>query len=148
MLIGYAENDLETQARLAAFRQGLECLGWTEGRNGRVDYRFAPSGPEEAQRFAKELMNLRPDILVGNSTPATAALLHETRTIPIVFVGVSDPLGSGFVASITRPGGNTTGLTNFEQSLIGKWLELFKEIESRNEGRPVILKTKKAPCQQ
>src|SRR6266481_4702016 len=101
MLIGYAENDPETQARLAAFRQGLEHLGWTEGRNVRVDYRFAPEGPEQAQRFAKELVALQPDILVGNSTPATAALLRETRTIPIVFVGVSDPLGSGFVASIT-----------------------------------------------
>jgi putative ABC transport system substrate-binding protein len=147
MLIGYAENDLETQARLAAFRQGLEYLGWTEGRNVRVDYRFAPSGPEEAQRFAKELMNLRPDILVGNSTPATAALLHETRTIPIVFVGVSDPLGSGFVASITRPGGNTTGFTNFEPSLIGKWLELLKEIAPRIVRAAVIFNPKTAPGQ-
>src|SRR5258705_1754222 len=145
MLIGYAENDLETQARLAAFRQGLECLGWTEGRNGRVDYRFAPSGPEEAQRFAKELMNLRPDILVGNSTPATAALLHETRTIPIVFVGVSDPLGSGFVASIARPGGNATGFTNFEPSLIGKWLEMLKEVAPGIVRAAVIFNPKTAP---
>jgi putative ABC transport system substrate-binding protein len=109
MLIGYAENDPETQARLAAFRQGLEHLGWTEGRNVRIDYRFAPAGPDQAQRFAKELVTSRPDILVGNSTPATAALLQETATIPIVFVGVSDPLGSGFVAGIARPGGSTTG---------------------------------------
>jgi putative ABC transport system substrate-binding protein len=117
MLIGYAENDQETQARLAAFRQELEHLGWTEGRNVRIDYRFAPAGPDQAQRFANELVALRPDILVGNSTHATATLLHETRTIPIVFVGVSDPLGSGFVPSIARPGGNTTGFTNFEPSL-------------------------------
>src|SRR6266446_10096684 len=118
MLIGYSENDPETQARLSAFRQGLEHLGWKEGGSVRIDYRFAPASPDEAQVFAKELVALQPDVLVGNSTPATAALLHETRTIPIVFVGVSDPLGSGFVASITRPGGNTTGFTNFEPSLI------------------------------
>jgi len=124
MLIGYAENDPETQARLLAFRQGLDHLGWKEGSSVVIDYRFAPASPDQAQHFAKELVALRPDVLVGNSTPATAALLRETRTIPIVFVGVSDPLGSGFVASIARPGGNTTGFTNFESSLTGKWLEM------------------------
>src|SRR5207253_4808362 len=93
MLIGYAENDQETQARLAAFRQGLELRGWTEGRNVQIDYRFAPAGPDQAQLYAKDLVALRPDVLVGNSTPASAALLRETRTIPIVFVGVSDPVG-------------------------------------------------------
>jgi putative tryptophan/tyrosine transport system substrate-binding protein len=145
MLIGYAENDSETQARVAAFRQGLEHLGWTEGRNIRVDYRFAPAGPDQAQRFAKELVALGPDILVGNSTPATAALLGETRTIPIVFVGVSDPVGSDFVASIARPGGNTTGFTNFEPSLIGKWLELLKEIAPGIMRAAVIFNPKTAP---
>ena len=145
MLIGYTENDLETQARLAAFRQGLEHLGWTEGRNVRIDYRFAPAGPDQAQRFAKELVALRPDILVGNSTPATAALLHETHTIPIVFVGVSDPLGSGFVASIARPGGNATGFTNFEPSLIGKWLEMLKEVAPGIVRAAVIFNPKTAP---
>ncbi len=115
MLIGYAEKDPETQARLAAFRQSLRALGWTEGGNIRIDYRFSAASPEQARGFAKELVALRPDVLVGNSTPATAALLTETRTIPIVFVGVSDPLGSGFAASIARPGGNTTGFTNFER---------------------------------
>jgi len=145
MLIGYAENDLETQARLAAFRQGLEHLGWSEGRNLRIDTRFAPEGPEQAQRLARELLALQPDVLVGNSTPATAALLHETRTIPIVFVGVSDPLGSGFVASITRPGGSATGFTNFEPSLIGKWLELLKEIAPFILRTAVIFNPKTAP---
>jgi ABC-type uncharacterized transport system substrate-binding protein len=145
MLIGYAENDSETQARLAAFRQGLEHLGWADGRNIHIDYRFAPAGPEQAQRFAKELIALRPDILVGNSTPATAALLNETRTIPIVFVGVSDPVGSGFVASIARPGGSTTGFTNFEPSLIGKWLELLKEIAPGIVRAAVIFNPKTAP---
>src|SRR5208282_5606011 len=126
--IGYAEDDPETQARLAAFRHALETLGWMEGRNILIDYRFAPANPDQAESFAKELVGLRPDALVGNSTPATAALLHETRTIPIVFVGVSDPVGSGFVASVARPGGNSTGFTNFEPSLTGKWLQMLKEI--------------------
>ena len=117
MLIGYAENDPETQARLAAFRQGLDHLGWREGRNVHIDYRFAPASPDQAQLFAKELVGLRPDVLVGNSTPATAALLNVTRTIPVVFVGVSDPVGSGFVTSIARPGRSSTGFTNFEPSL-------------------------------
>src|SRR5437667_1644173 len=145
VLVGYAENDPETQARLSAFRQALEQLGWKEGRSIRLDYRFAPASPDEAQRFAKELVALRPDVLVGNSTPATAALLRETRTIPIVFVGVSDPVGSGLVASIARPGGNTTGFTNFEPSLTGKWLELLKEIAPGTVRVAVIFNPKTAP---
>src|SRR6516162_4558548 len=124
MLIGYAEDDPETQARLAGFREGLGQLGWIEGRNVRIDYRFAPWGPDQAQVFAKELIALRPNVLVGDSTPASVALLRETRAIPIVFVGVSDPVGGGLVAS----SGNTTGFTNFEPSIAGKWLELLKEI--------------------
>jgi putative tryptophan/tyrosine transport system substrate-binding protein len=145
MLIGYAEHDQETQARLAAFRQGLERLGWTDGRNVRIDYRFAPAGPDQAQLYAKELIALGPDVLVGNSTPASAALLRETRTIPIVFVGVSDPVGSGLVVSIARPGGNTTGFTNFEPSLTGKWLELLKEIAPGTVRVAVIYNPKTAP---
>ena len=145
MLIGYAENDPETQTRLAAFRQGLEQSGWKEGRSVRIDYRFAPASPEEARLFAKELVGLHPDVLVGNSTPATAALLHETRTIPIVFVGVSDPVGSGFVASIPRPGGSATGFANFEQSLIGKWLQLLKEVVPNITRAAVIFNPKTAP---
>ena len=146
MLIGYAEDDQETQARLAAFRQGLERLGWTEGRNVRIDYRFAPAGPDQAQLYAKELVASRPDVLVGNSTPASIALLRETRTIPIVFVGVSDPVGSGLVASIARPGGNATGFTNFEPSLTGKWLELLKEIAPGTVRVAVIFNPKMAPA--
>jgi putative ABC transport system substrate-binding protein len=146
MLIGYAEDDQETQARLAAFRQGLERLGWTEGRNVRIDYRFAPAGPDQAQLYAKELVASRPDVLVGNSTPASIALLRETRTIPIVFVGVSDPVGSGLVASIARPGGNATGFTNFEPSLTGKWLELLKEIAPGTVRVAVIFNPKTAPA--
>ena len=123
MLMGYAEDDPETQARLAGFREGLGQLGWIEGRNVRIDYRFAPWGPGQAQAFAKELIALRPNVLVGVSAPASVALSRETRAIPIVFVGVSDPVGGGLVAS-----GNTTGFTNFEPSITGKWLELLKEI--------------------
>jgi len=145
MLIGYAENDPETQARLAAFRQGLDHLGWREGRNVHIDYRFAPASPDQAQLFAKELVTLRPDVLVGNSTPATAALLNVTRAIPVVFVGVSDPVGSGFVASIARPGSSSTGFTNFEPSLTGKWLELLKEIAPGIARAAVIFNPKTAP---
>ena len=124
MLMGYAEDDPETQARLAGFREGLGELGWIEGRNVRIDYRFAPWGPGQAQAFAKELIALRPNVLVGDSAPASVALSRETQAIPIVFVGVSDPVGGGLVAS----SGNTTGFTNFEPSITGKWLELLKEI--------------------
>jgi putative tryptophan/tyrosine transport system substrate-binding protein len=145
MLIGYAENDPETKARVAAFREELERLGWTEGRNVRIDYRFAPASPDQARLFAKELVALRPNVLVGNSTPASVALLRETRTIPLVFVGVSDPVGSGLVASIARPGGNTTGFTNFEPSLTGKWLELLKEIAPGIVRVAVIFNPKTAP---
>jgi len=145
LLIGYSEDDPETQARLSAFRQGLEHLGWKEGSSVRIDYRFAPASPDQAQVFAKELVALQPDVLVGNSTPATAALLRETRTIPIVFVGVSDPVGSRFVISIARPGGAATGFTNFEPSLIGKWLELLKEVAPRITRAAVVFNPQTAP---
>jgi putative ABC transport system substrate-binding protein len=145
MLIGYTENDPETQARLAAFRQAFEQLGWKEGRSVRIDYRFAPASPDEARLFAKELVALHPDVLVGNSTPAAAALLRETRSIPIVFVGVSDPVGSQFVASIPQPGGSITGFTNFEPSLIGKWLEMLKEVAPSVTRVAVMFNPKTAP---
>src|SRR5215472_16133435 len=145
MLIGYSENDPEIQARLVAFRQALEGNGWKEGRSVLIDYRFAPAGPDQAQVFARELVALSPDVLLGNSTPATAALLHETRTIPIVFVGVSDPVGSHFVASIPQPGGSITGFTNFEPSLIGKWLQIIKEVAPSVTRVAVMINPKTAP---
>jgi putative tryptophan/tyrosine transport system substrate-binding protein len=145
MLIGYAEKDAETQARLAAFRKGLDRLGWAEDRNVLIDYRFAPANLDQAQQFARELVARRPEVLVGNSTPATAALLRETHSIPIVFVGVSDPLGSGFVASIARPGGNVTGFTNFEPSLTGKLIELLKEVAPGIARVAAIFNPKTAP---
>ena len=123
-----AENDPEMQPRLAAFRQGLEKLGWSEGRNFRIDYRFAPGGAGQEQARAKEFVTLQPDVIVATNTPATAALQQESREIPIVFVNVSDPLGSGFVASLARPGGNITGWMLFEASITGKWLAMLKEV--------------------
>jgi putative ABC transport system substrate-binding protein len=122
-----AEDDPQMKADLAAFRQGLERLGWSEGRNVRIDTRFAPAGAQ-AQVLAKELVALQPDVILAHSTPVAAALQRESRTIPIVFVNVSDPIGSGFIASLARPGGNLTGLLNFEASITGKWLAMLKEI--------------------
>jgi putative ABC transport system substrate-binding protein len=131
MLMGYAENDSEAQAWIAAYREGLQKLGWTEGRNIRVDTRWASADAEAMQRFAQELVALQPDLILSATTPAVAALLQQTRTILIVFALVADPVGSGFVASIARPGGNVTGFVIVEGSLGGKWLELLKEIAPR-----------------
>jgi putative tryptophan/tyrosine transport system substrate-binding protein len=129
VLIGYAESDAEVQTQVAAFRDGLRKLGWTEGSNIRLDVRWAtPGDAESIQRFAKELVALNPDLIVSNTTPVTAALLQQTRTIPIVFASLADPLGSGFVASFPRPGGNVTGFTVSEPTLTGKWLEFLKEM--------------------
>ena len=110
VLMAFAEDDPETKARLAGFRQGLERLGWSEGRNVRIDYRFAAGSADRFQPLAKELVALQPDVILAQSTPVAAALQRESRAIPIVFVNVSDPIGSGFIASLARPGGNLTGL--------------------------------------
>ena len=115
-----------------AFIQELRKLGWTDGRNLRTDTRWAnPADPESMHRFAKELVALQPDLILSQSTPATAALLQETRTIPIIFGIVADPIGSGFVTSFPRPGGNATGFAVAEPTQAGKWLELLKEIAPR-----------------
>jgi len=132
VIMGYAESDAVGQAYIAAFREGLQKLGWAEGRNIRIDFRWAAaSDVESMQRFAKELVALQPDLILSNNTPTTAALLQQTRTIPIVFATVADPIGSGFVAGLPRPGGNVTGFITTEGSLGGKWLELLKEIAPR-----------------
>jgi putative ABC transport system substrate-binding protein len=132
VLMGLAESDPQAQARLAAFRTGLETLGWAEGRNIRIDVRWATTSDVPAmQRAAKELVALQPDVILSHNTPTTATLLRQTRTIPIVFVVVSDPIGSGFVASFPRPGGNVTGFTNIEPTMASKWLELLKEVAPR-----------------
>ena len=107
VLMGFPESDSEAQAYIAAFRDGLQKLGWTEGRNVRIDTRWAtPADADSMQRFAKELVALQPDLILSNTTPTTAALLQHTRSIPIVFAMVVDPVGTGFVASFPRPGGN------------------------------------------
>jgi putative tryptophan/tyrosine transport system substrate-binding protein len=131
VLMGFAESDPEAGAWVAAFREGLQKLGWAEGRNIRIDIRRGALDAESRQRFAKELVASQPDLILSHTTPTTAALLHQTRTIPIVFVQVADPVGSGFVASFPRPGGNVTGFTNIEPTMAGKWLELLKEIAPR-----------------
>jgi putative tryptophan/tyrosine transport system substrate-binding protein len=138
VLMSFAESDPQAQARVAAFRNGLQTLGWAEGRNVRIDIRWAADDAALMQGFAKELVALQPDLIVSHNTPTTANLLQQTRTIPIVFVVVSDPVGSGFVASFPRPGGNVTGLTNIEPTMTGKWLELLKEI-APNVTRAVLL---------
>jgi putative ABC transport system substrate-binding protein len=131
VLMGFAESDREGQTFVAAFREGLQKLGWVEGRNIRIDYRWTALDKELIQRFAKELVALQPDLILTQSTPATAELLRQTRTIPIVFALVADPIGSGFVASFPRPGGNITGFVTMEPTVAGKWLELLKETAPR-----------------
>jgi putative ABC transport system substrate-binding protein len=128
MVVNEAADDPEAQATVGAFKQTLQQLGWSEGRNLQIDFRGAADNPERMQAFAKELVALQPHVILTRSTPVTAALLRQTRTIPIVFTGVSDPVGERFVESLARPGGNATGFTNVEFSLTGKWLELLKEI--------------------
>jgi putative ABC transport system substrate-binding protein len=128
VLSSLAETDGEAQAWDAAFRKRLVELGWIDGRNIHIDYRWGAGSVDRMRLFARELVQLNPDALVTVSTPATAALQAETRTIPIVFAWVSDPVGSGFVSSLAHPGGNITGFLNIETSVIGKWLSLMREI--------------------
>ena len=132
VLMSFAESDPQAQAHVAAFREELQKLGWAAGRNIRIDVRWAtPRDAELRKRFAKELVALRPDLILSSTTTTTAALLQQTRTIPIVFAVVADPVGSGFVASFPRPGGNVTGFIPMEPTMSGKWLELLKEIAPR-----------------
>jgi putative tryptophan/tyrosine transport system substrate-binding protein len=123
-----ADTDPEGRAWFSAFRQGLQDWGWIEGRNFRADYRWPAGDLDRMRVIAKEFIDLQPDVLVAGSTPAVVSLLQETRTIPIVFTQLSDPVGTGVVASLARPGGNATGFTAFEYSLAGKWLEILKDI--------------------
>jgi putative ABC transport system substrate-binding protein len=127
VLMALAEDDPEAKARLAAFRVGLEKRGWSEDRNVRIDVRFAPA-TERAQMLAKELVALQPDVILAHSTPVTSAVQRETGAIPIVFAAIVDPIGSGFVASLPRPGGNITGVAQYEASVTGKWLGMLKAI--------------------
>jgi putative ABC transport system substrate-binding protein len=145
VLMPSAPDDQEVKKELAAFTKQMQSLGWTEGGNLRVDYRWSGGDSQKTQAYAKELVDARPDILFTRSTPATAALLKNTRSIPIVFAVVSDPVGEGFVASVARPGGNATGFTNAEASLTGKWLGLLKEIAPKMARVGYLFDPKVAP---
>jgi putative tryptophan/tyrosine transport system substrate-binding protein len=128
LLANIAESDPEAQAMVGALQQGLKELGWVEGRNLLVDRRWGAGNPARVATLAKELVGLKPDVIVGYTTPAVLALRKETSSIPIVFVQISGPIGTGFVTNMAHPGGNITGFTNFESSMAGKWAEMLKEI--------------------
>jgi putative ABC transport system substrate-binding protein len=128
VLMNAAADDPEGQARIAAFHQGLQELGWTLGQNARIDARWGAVDADSSRRYAAELVGLAPDVILASASPAIAALQQTTRTIPIVFTSVADPVGAGFVETLAHPGGNITGFSLFEYTLSGKWLELLKEI--------------------
>jgi len=129
ILMGLTEGDPEAQLRVAAIRAELQKLGWITGRNVELDLRWAIAGVGRVREFAKELVRLKPDVILAQDTPSVAALVQETRSIPIVFVQVSDPVKAGFVQDLTKPGGNVTGFTNFETGTMSdKWLEMLKQI--------------------
>src|SRR4051794_19621088 len=128
MLLGYAASDPQAEARIAAFRQRLRDFGWTQDDNVHFDLRWTGGDRNQLLAVAKEMIDLEPDVILAATTPVVAALSRETRTIPMVFVSVSDPIGSGFVESLPSPGGNITGFINIESSLGSKWLGLLKEI--------------------
>jgi putative tryptophan/tyrosine transport system substrate-binding protein len=127
LLMDLAADDPEGRARLAAFLQELQKLGWTDGRNVRIDQRWSAADADLYRRYAAELVALAPDVILAWASQSVAALLQTTRTVPIVFASVIDPVGAGYVARLARPGGNATGFTLFEYSLSGKWLEVLKE---------------------
>src|SRR5215813_12323384 len=131
VLMSTAVDDPQDPARLAAFAQGLQELGWTIGRNLRIDYRWGASSPDNARKYAAELAALAPDAMLASGTIAVAAAQQIRQTIPVVFVNVIDPVSAGFVESLARPGGNATGFLLFEYGISGKWLELLKEIAPR-----------------
>jgi putative tryptophan/tyrosine transport system substrate-binding protein len=145
ILISLPEGDPEGERWLRSLHGGLESLGWKEGANLQLDVRWGDPNPDRLQAIAKELVSLKPDVIQVTATPPTAAVLRETRTIPIVFAVVSDPVGSGFVQSLAHPGGNVTGFVNIEGSVGGKWIELLKEIAPRTAHATVMFNPNTAP---
>jgi len=139
VLMSVAANDPEGQARIAAFRQALQKLGWTEGQNVRIDVRWAAGDAALERKFASELVTLTPDVILATASPTVAALQAVTRTVPTVFAHSVDPVGAGFVDSLARPGGNATGFVLFEYGMGAKWLELLKEI-APNVTRVAVLR--------
>jgi putative ABC transport system substrate-binding protein len=138
VLSNLASDDQEGQTRNAAFLQGLQELGWAVGRNVRIDYRWGVGNPEFYRRHAAELVALAPDVILTNGTSTVGPVLQTTRTVPIVFVNVTDPVGGGFVESLARPGGNAAGFASAEYSMSGKWLELLKQIAPHVKHAAVI----------
>jgi putative tryptophan/tyrosine transport system substrate-binding protein len=145
VLMDYAESDPVSEALIAVFRDELAKLGWKEGGNLRIEVRWSAGSADRVRTFAKELVNLRPDAILGRGTPETIALARETRTIPIVFAAASDPIGNGFVASLTHPGGNISGFTNVESTVGGKWVGLLREIAPRTTHVAVLFNPATAP---
>jgi putative ABC transport system substrate-binding protein len=147
VLTTFSDKDVLAQGWLAAFRKGLDEFNWRDGRNVRIDYRWAADDADRLRGFAQELVALQPDVIFAVTTPAVAALLRETRTLPIVFAQVSDPVGSGFVASLARPSGNVTGFTNIniESTIGGKWLKLVKQIAPATRHVAIIYNPAMAP---
>jgi putative ABC transport system substrate-binding protein len=144
VLIALAQNDPEAKAWVRGLLQGLGKRGWSEDRNLNIEYRFALAGAQ-AQVLAKELVSLQPDVIFGMPTPAVTALQRETHEIPIVFAGLADPVGSGFIASLPRPGGNITGVMQYEASVAGKWLSMLKDIAPRLARVAFVINPKTAP---
>ncbi len=145
VLIPYRETDPQAKAYVTAFAQALGRLGWVEGKKIRIDHRFAAGDPALYKTYAAELVGLSPDAILAGSSPAGAALREQTRTTPIVFVRVSDPVGQGFVQSLARPGGNITGFSAVDPPMMGKWLQLLKEIAPRVTRVAVIFNPDTAP---
>ena len=131
VLTPFAADDAEGHARLTAFAQALQQSGWTVGQNVQIDYRWGPGNAETMRKYAAELVALAPDVILATSSAAVAPLLEAGRTVPIVFAGIADAVGAGYVESLARPGGNATGFTIYEYSISGKWLELLKEVAPR-----------------
>jgi putative ABC transport system substrate-binding protein len=146
VLMPYNEDDPVAKLRYSAFTQALADLGWVDGRNVRIDLRWTGSDINRLRAFAQELVGLQPDIIVSNGTPGTAVLQRETRTIPIVFAGVTDPVASSIVARLDRPSGNITGFAAFEATLGGKWLELLSEIAPRLKRAAMMFNPDTAPA--
>jgi putative ABC transport system substrate-binding protein len=142
VLVGFAETDPEAPSHFAALRQSLERLGWKEGVNLRIDVRFGAGDMQKMKVAAKELLDMAPDVVIADSTPASLAVQRETQTKPIIFVQAGNPVGSGLVASLARPGGNLTGFTNYIPSMGGKWLELLKEIAPQVERAAALFNPK------
>ncbi len=145
ILMGYAEDEPDTQARVVAFTQAVEQLGWKNGRNVAITYRFGAGDIDRVRGYAKELVGLNPDLIVCETTPTLKAVADQTTTIPIVFISVTDPVSNGFVADLARPGGNITGFTNFEATMGGKWVELLKTIAPSSKRVGVIFNPDTAP---